>query len=236
MARRSTIASPLGRAQGGMAEGKSPAPALTPYAALRVRAVSLSCYVMFPYIRSPTPRRWIRRLATPPLVALAIVLVLAEEYLWRGLRRLGEAVGRLSMVHAVETRIAALPPTAALAMLLAPTTLVVPVKLAAVWLIAMGHVLSGCAIILAAKVLGTALLARLYTLCEPVLRGLPWFERWRARVLDARNWAHRKLEATAAWRAVRAIQAKRKAVSSGRGNILSGRWHSIRRRMAARRG
>ncbi|MDA8231355.1 MAG: hypothetical protein M0006_08450 [Magnetospirillum sp.] len=171
-------------------------------------------------------RRVLKRLVTPPLVVLAVVVVLFEEYLWRWLARVGAWLGALPVVRGVERRVAELPPAAALAVLLTPASLAIPVKLAAVWMLASGHAVLGLEVLISAKVVGTALVARIYTLCEPALSTIPWFVRLRGRVIAAKDWAHRKLEATAAWRIGRRKLAALRRAPRG---FLADRWRGIRR-------
>jgi len=148
-------------------------------------------------------RRVVKRLVTPPLVVLATALMLVEEYLWHGLVRFGIWFGRLPPIAELETRLAALTPTACLVALLVPVGLAVPIELFALWQMAAGHFLAGVALLVAAKLLPTALVARIYTLCEPKLATIAWFVGVRDIILGAKNWAHQKLEAQPAWRVAR---------------------------------
>ena len=148
-------------------------------------------------------RRVIKRLATPPLVVLATALMLVEEYLWRGLVRFGIWVGRLPPIAGLEARLAALTPAGCLVALLVPVGLAVPIELFALWMMTAGHFLAGVALLVAAKLVPTALVARVYTLCEPKLATIGWFVRVRDIILGAKNWAHQKLEAQLAWRVAR---------------------------------
>jgi hypothetical protein len=82
----------------------------------------------------------------------------------------------------------------------------VPVKIAALWLIQDGRPTLGIAVILAAKVVGTAFVGRLFLLVEEQLMTFDWFvwcvERWRAtrdRVMAA-------LRKSAVWRVGRAFR------------------------------
>jgi hypothetical protein len=81
-----------------------------------------------------------------------------------------------------------------------------PVKLLALWLISQGKALLGLAVIVTAKVVGTAVLARIFHLIQPALLQLPWFARLYARWLGWKHglldWAH----ATPAWRLARALR------------------------------
>ena len=150
--------------------------------------------------------RIFKRLVTPPLAFVGAVLLLVEESLWHGLVRLGEWTGTLPLVRNVERHIVALPPYGAVAALFGPAVLILPIKVVAVWLMATGHISSGIMVLLGAKLSGTAIVARIYTLCKPALEMVPWFVRVRAAILRAKDWAHRKLEAFATWRLVQHLR------------------------------
>lgn len=68
-----------------------------------------------------------------------------------------------------------LPPWAAVALFALPTALLLPIKLLALWAIGRGHVVLGMLVIVLAKVVGTAVVARLFTLTQPALMQLRWF-------------------------------------------------------------
>ena len=106
----------------------------------------------------------------------------------------------------LERHIRAARPRVALALFLVPALLLVPVKLAALWLIQEGRATLGIALILAAKVIGTAFVGRLFILVETQLMTFPWFVRcihwWRAtrdRVMAA-------LRRSVVWRIARAFR------------------------------
>lgn len=144
--------------------------------------------------------RWWQRLASLPLA----LVVLFEEWGWQPLQRaMGWLARRLHLVR-LERWIAALPPWAALGAFALPSLALVPVKLAALALIARGHAPLGALVIVAAKLAGTAVVARLFTLTRPALMRLPWFARLYTR------WTHFKhrllgwVRASWAWRWLRA--------------------------------
>jgi hypothetical protein len=56
-----------------------------------------------------------------------------------------------------------------------PSLLLIPVKLAALWFIAHGQPALGFLTAVAAKIVGTALVARIFTLTKPKLLGIHWF-------------------------------------------------------------
>lgn len=137
---------------------------------------------------------------------LVAVVFFIEEWGWRPLTAFAARVARLPPVAWVEARIVALPPRVAMLLFLAPALLLFPLKLVALWLIEEGRASLGVSVIVAAKVLGTALVGRLFILLEPQLMQFAWFVRalgwWRqtkARVNAA-------LRASPLWRRVRIMR------------------------------
>jgi len=118
--------------------------------------------------------RW-KKLLAAPFVLIAAIIVLVEDWLWDDLQRLAAAIGRLPIFRQIESLIAGLPPYGALAIFGAPSLLLIPVKLAALWLMAHGQGTFGFLVVVLAKVAGTALVARIYTLTEPKLLLIGWF-------------------------------------------------------------
>lgn len=130
-------------------------------------------------------RRMLRGLFTLPL-ALWIFL---EEWVWEEMLAFMSRLGRLPPIHWVETQIAQLPAYAALIAFLIPAVFLLPFKLAAFWLIAQGHAIYGLWVFIIAKVIGTAFLARIFSLTKPALLTIPWFSHayfaitgWKARL------------------------------------------------------
>jgi len=157
-----------------------------------------------------TPARS-RSLTSVLTVPLAVLVMLFEEYLWGWLRRLMARLGQLASIARIEALIVALPPKAAAFVFLLPVLLILPVKLAAVWAIATGHFLFGLVVLISAKLVATALFARLYTLCRPALMTFGWFVWVHDVVLRAKNWAHARLESWPAWRQAKAMIATLRA-------------------------
>ena len=142
---------------------------------------------------------------------LALVLIF-EEWGWEPLARLMGRLAKLPLWARMEAFISRLPPYAALVAFFAPALMLLPVKLLALYWISRGHAVLGLAVVLAAKMLGTAAVARLFTLTQPALMQMPWFAtlygRWKpwkdaliARVKDTPVW-----RATAA--GVRAVRTR----------------------------
>ncbi len=142
-----------------------------------------------------TPRKW--SWTTPFRVVAQILfapIVLFEEWGWEPLQRAFGWLVRHSPLAALERGIASLPPYGALATYATPALALLPVKLAALRLMALGHPMLGLAVIAGAKVVGTAVVARLFHLTKPKLLEIPWFNRlytwwvpWKAAIVDAVN-------------------------------------------------
>ena len=140
-------------------------------------------------------------------VVLAL-LILFEEWGWEPLRRVFALFARLPVIRQVETLLKRLPPRWAFVVLVLPSLLILPIKLAAVWLVTQGHVLLGVGIVVAAKLLGTALLAWLFQLIQPALMQLPWFARFYARWTAWKTELLAWVRASGVWRTARAIKLR----------------------------
>ena len=148
--------------------------------------------------------RWLRRGAE----ALLALLILFEEWGWEPLKRAMARVARLPPLAWLERRIAALPPCAALVVFVLPTLLLLPVKLAALWLIGAGQAGLGLAVIVLAKLVGTALLARLFHLTQPALMQLTWFARFYGRWTAWKAGVLAQVRASWAWRTVHSFKRR----------------------------
>lgn len=147
------------------------------------------------------PLRWLVRL-------VLALLILFEEWGWEPLRRAFALLAKLPAIRRVEALLQRLPPRWAFVVLVLPSVLILPVKLLAVWLVAEGRVTLGVAVIVAAKLVGTALLAWLFQLIQPALMQVGWFariyERWTYWKAELLAW----VRASAVWRAARAIKLR----------------------------
>lgn len=139
------------------------------------------------------------------LLAPVALFLLFEEWGWEPLAACFAALGRLPLWRQLERLILRLPPWAALLTFGVPVLALVPVKLLALYLLGEGHVAAGLGLVLAAKLAGTALAARLFQLTEPALMQLKWFarayvpwKRWKDRMLA-------QVRDTWPWRLVRRL-------------------------------
>jgi hypothetical protein len=142
-----------------------------------------------------------------PLIYLGALILLLEDWLWDVGIRLVSFIVSWPPLKALETRIEALPPYAALCAFVLPAILLFPVKILALVAIASGHAFSGVTVIIAAKVGGAAVVARLYTLTKPALLTLAWFARWHNKFMELKDHWIGRLRATNAFRRVSMLSA-----------------------------
>jgi hypothetical protein len=132
-----------------------------------------------------------------PLYILAL-LFLFEAWLWDLFRALGDQLARIIPLERfkawISGQIQRLPPYAALCLFCIPVLVIFPFKVAALWLIAKGHVVFGGCAFFAAKVTGLGVTAFLYNLTSEKLMTLDWFRRLYALVMSWRDWAHRLVD------------------------------------------
>ena len=140
------------------------------------------------------------------LLGVAALILFFEEWGWRPLTTFAAWVARWPPLAALEAAICRTTPHIALFLFLVPAILLVPVKLGALWLLGNGHATIGIVLIVAAKLIGTAFVGRLFVLVEPQLMTYAWFARgigwWRVtrdRVMAA-------MRRTAFWRSGRAMR------------------------------
>lgn len=144
------------------------------------------------------------------LLAPVALFLLFEEWGWEPLAAAFAALGRLPWWGRLERFITGLPPWAALLAFGVPVLALIPVKLLALYLFGQGHITIGLGLILAAKIAGTAMAARLFQLTQPALMRMAWFARlytpWKA-------WKDKLIaqaRASWAWRVARRLKTRLK--------------------------
>ena len=162
---------------------------------------------------------WIRAALRHTFSALLALVLLFEEWGWEPLSALFARLARLPLWARVERWISGLPAWGALVLFAAPALALLPVKLLALFLMGRGHALMGLTVLLAAKVAGTAILARLFTLTQPALMRLAWFARWYPRWKTWKDALFDQVRRSAVWQAGRRWKARVRV-----------RWADFRRR------
>lgn len=135
-------------------------------------------------------------------VVLAL-LILLEEWGWRPLAELLGRLARWRPWAQIETAIARLPPYAALFVFVVPSSLLLPLKFLAVFLIAKGQLVLAALLFAAAKVVATALVARLFMLTQPALMQIGWFAWTYDTIMPWKEALVEHVRATWVWRVAR---------------------------------
>lgn len=142
------------------------------------------------------------------LLVLAAAILFIEEWGWRPLTALMGRLAKWPPLARLETFIQSLSSRWALVLFLVPAVLLFPVKLVALWLIHRGQTGLGLTVIVLAKLVGTALVGRLFVLTERQLMKFPWFARalawWRA----TKERVKAAVKGSATWRAAQLLRRR----------------------------
>ena len=134
---------------------------------------------------------WLWRPIRAVFLALTALVIAIEEWGWRPLTRWAARLAQWPPIMRLEAHIRSASPRVALLLFLVPAVALFPVKLLALWLIGLGHTAVGLTVIIVAKLVGTALVGRLFIITEPQLMQFAWFARalgwWRATKLRVKT-------------------------------------------------
>jgi len=145
---------------------------------------------------------------------LALIIVF-EEWGWRPLAALLGQLARWRPWAVLESLIVGLPPYAALVVFALPSLLLLPLKFLALFLIANGRVVMATLLFVAAKVVATALVARLFMLTQPALMQIGWFSYGYDTVMPWKQALTDRVHASWAWRVGRVVKERaRRAVAA----------------------
>ena len=148
------------------------------------------------------------RLLRALAAALLVPILLFEEWGWEPLAALVRRLARLPWWARAEDWLRKLPPWGALLAFLLPVLVLLPVKVLALFLFGRGHAASGVTVLIVAKLIGTAFVARIFQLVEGALMRIPLFARWYPRW---KAWKDRMLTVvreSRPWRVVRAFNRR----------------------------
>lgn len=149
--------------------------------------------------------RPLARAARGVLLVLAAAVLFIEEWGWRPLTAWAARLAQWPPLARLEARIRKASPPAALALFTVPAVALFPVKLLALWAIHQGHTLTGVLVIVAAKLLGTAFVGRLFILTEPQLMQFAWFAAALGWWRRTKQRVHEAVSGWAPWRRTRAV-------------------------------
>jgi hypothetical protein len=146
-----------------------------------------------------------RKLLRAVMAVLLVPVLLFEEWGWVPLAALAARLARLPLWARAENWLNKLPPWGALLAFLLPVLLLLPVKLLALFLFGRGHAASGVTVLIVAKLIGTAFVARIFQLVEPALMRIPLFARWYPRWKGWKDHVLTLVRESRPWRVVRAF-------------------------------
>jgi len=159
--------------------------------------------------------RLTRALFATAFETLLALIIVFEEWGWRPL---ADGIGRLARWQPwarVEASIARLPPYAALAAFVLPTLLLLPLKFVALLLIANGRLLLASGLFVAAKIVATALIARLFALTQPALMQIGWFAWSYDTAMPWKEALTERVRASWAWRLGRLWKERGRRLAAG---------------------
>ena len=137
-----------------------------------------------------------RRFLRPLWFVLALVFML-EAWLWDHLgpvvRAIIDALPLKRLKDLAARAITRLHPYATLVLFVIPGLILLPFKLAGLWLIARGYFIAGAFVFFIAKTVGLAVTAFLYELCHDKLMQIPLFVRLYDWAQRARAWSARQI-------------------------------------------
>ena len=152
--------------------------------------------------------RFVRRVLRGVLLVLVAAILFIEEWGWRPLTAFMAWLAKWPPLAKLESFIQRLPSRWALALFLVPAVMLFPIKLVALWLIHQGRTALGLMVILLAKLVGTALVGRLFVLTERQLLQFAWFARalgwWRA----TKERVKAAVKRSATWRAAQVVRRR----------------------------
>lgn len=167
--------------------------------------------------------RWAKRIATPIVVAIAIVWFLIDALVLSLLRPVLERLAAFRPFARLRAWIEALGPYPTLALFLVPIILFEPVKPVGLYLLGTGRVVPGMLVLVVGEILKIVIVERLFHIAQPKLMSirvfaatylyvkgwLDWLKAlppWRLATRWARAIGWRvRLTGRAAWRRLRAL-------------------------------
>lgn len=131
------------------------------------------------------------------LLTLLAILVIFEEWLWDMLTAVGQWLAQALNLERFDERLARASPHQALLAFLIPFVVITPLNIVALFLLTHGGIVEGILLEIAAKLLGTLLVARIFKLVRPALLTFTWFARFYSAIIGLLQWAHKLIHDSA---------------------------------------
>lgn len=146
----------------------------------------------------------VKRILKPVTYVLAAIYFLVDAIVMTIAKPISDWMARHLQLKRLRRWIRSLPPYPSLALFSVPVILLEPVKPVAAYLVATGQFVGGAATLLLGELLKLVLVERLFDLTRDKLLRIPAFAWAYARFSEAKAW----LQATEAWRAIRALSQR----------------------------
>jgi hypothetical protein len=145
------------------------------------------------------------------LLTLLAIFLIIEEWLWDLLLVAGHYLVVVLKLQNFERWLSQTSPNLALLTFLIPILIVTPINLAAFWLLLNGLIQQGVLLEILAKLLGTLLVARVFSITKPQLLTFSIIAFVYTKVSTWLKWAHAKIINTAIYRYSKQLKASVKA-------------------------
>jgi hypothetical protein len=161
----------------------------------------------------------LKRILKPVTYILAAVYFVLDAVFMTVARPIARWIGRHFEFKRLRAWIRSLPPYPSLALFSVPVIILEPVKPVAAYLAATGQIVSGALTFIVGELLKLVLVERLFHLTRDKLMRIPAFAWGYGRFTEMKAW----LQATEAWRAIRAIsRAVKDRVARVRAKLVGG--------------
>jgi len=159
----------------------------------------------------------VKRILKPVTYILAVIYFLVDAVFMAVTRPISRWIGRHFEFKRLRAWIRSLPPYPSLALFSVPVIILEPIKPVAAYLVATGQFLSGAATFIVGELLKLVLVERLFHLTRDKLMRIPAFAWSYGKYAAAKAW----LQATEAWRAIRALaRAAKDTVARARARLV----------------
>lgn len=159
-----------------------------------------------------------KRILKPITYVLAAIYFLVDAVFMAVAGPIARWIGRHFEFRRLRAWIRSLPPYPSLALFSVPVIMLEPVKPVAAYLTATGQIMSGAVTFIIGELLKLVLVERLFHLTRDKLMRIPTFAWAYGKYAAAKAW----LQATEAWRAIRAVsRAVRDGVARARARLVN---------------
>ena len=136
----------------------------------------------------------LKKTLTRPLILLVYILLIIEDFVWEYGKKILAHIGSHPGFKQIENIILKLPPYGALASLCLPAFILFPANILAIYLTSHHFIVLGVILLIGMKLLGTMIIAHLFTINKDKLLSLTWFKYIHNTILFIRNravlWLH----------------------------------------------